>query len=238
MTSYTLDADDHVTLQSHRHWINFLPPVIGGAAALLMATATSYWAGHPPKFAAVALPRSIFEVTTWILFLVGVLVVVAGWWIYRRNLLVLTTNHLIKVEQNGLFARKTSQLSLDRVQDVNGSRSGLFGTMLDYGRVEVETASEQENFVFIQMPNPVGLASDLIKAHDRFTNRGGDGLGAHAPATEAAPSVVPASPAPTEPSPTPSQTEPIPVTPVAPPEPIIKSTTDPQPLEENETIKL
>ena len=50
-------------------------------------------------------------------------------------------------------------------EDVEGRRVGVWATILNYGDLVVETAGEQENFVFQQAPDPVGLAALINKTH-------------------------------------------------------------------------
>jgi membrane protein YdbS with pleckstrin-like domain len=172
---FQLDADEQVELDVRRHWINILPVWLSSAAMVVAAVALSFVFGLFRDNVAKFLPSVLSTIILVVLIALALLIFLTGTWVYRQNRLVLTNKHLIRVEQDGLFSRKVSQLALGRVQDVNGVRRGLIATVLNFGSVEVQSAGEDEEFVFIQMPNPSGLADQLMKAHDRYAGGQPDG---------------------------------------------------------------
>jgi hypothetical protein len=67
---------------------------------------------------------------------------------------IITDRRVIDVHQVGLFNCSISELELARVQDVTSDVNGLFGTLFDYGKITVQSAGEQEHFIFDQIPHP------------------------------------------------------------------------------------
>lgn len=165
---FMLDPGETVILDVRRHWISILPVVVSAAVAAAAAAVVAYLIGLQPFSLGNYLPGWLGWLIVLLLLAMGVIVLGGGFWVYRRNRLILTNRHLIKVAQAGLFNRKVSQLALARVQDVNGSRRGILATLLNFGQVEVQTAGEEEEFVFTMMPNPSQLADELMKAHDNL----------------------------------------------------------------------
>lgn len=236
MQEIQLDQDEHITLTCNRHWINLAPPIVSSAVLLIAGVAVAYLSGrYHGQIGTLEFPKVIPVLIGLILAVFAGGLTALSFWVYRRNQLILTNKHLIKVEQDGLFARKVSQLSLGRVQDVNGSRRGLVATILNFGNVELQTAGEQEEFVFVQMPDPAGLANKLVRAHDEFADRQ-DGTENGASARPASAPVTPTAPTPTPveqpPAPTPLEV------PIVAADPQVEEPVGPPPAPSTETPPL
>ena len=83
---------------------------------------------------------------------------------YYLNQWVVTNTRIIDIHQYGYFSREVSSVLLVRVQDVSSDVEGLFGTLLGYGRLTVQSAGEDEHFIMDDIADPQGLR-DLI-AHE------------------------------------------------------------------------
>lgn len=173
---FQLDSDEQIVMEAKRHWINMAPVWVSAATLVIVGAVLSWLFGRFPESVGNYIPAAVPGMILVLVFIIAGGIVAAGLWVYHQNRLVLTNKHLIKVEQDGLFSRKVSQLSLARVQDVNGSHRGILATMLGYGTVEVQSAGEEEEFVFTQMPRPDEIADQLMKAHDHFGSQVPDGL--------------------------------------------------------------
>lgn len=167
-SSYTIEPDEDVVAIIHRHWVNILPVIISTVVTLLLVMALSYAEGRYRDTITKYVSGSLVMSVMLVLVLLALLIFFLGMWVYRQNCLILTTKHLIQIEQNGLFGRRVAQLSLARVQDVSARRDGLLATIMNFGTVTVETAAEEEQFRFFQAPNPQGLANQLRTAHDQY----------------------------------------------------------------------
>lgn len=88
--------------------------------------------------------------------------------IYRQSRIVITDKNITQVLQGGLFNRKVSQLTMANVEDVTALQHGIFSTVLDFGELRVETAGEQENFVFTFCPRPGYYAKIILEAREKF----------------------------------------------------------------------
>jgi uncharacterized membrane protein YdbT with pleckstrin-like domain len=72
------------------------------------------------------------------------------------------------VEQRGLFHSQVDQVSLGRIQDVSGLQSGFIQTLLDFGKVTIQSAGEQKQFIFQHLPAPKSLADYILAAHEQY----------------------------------------------------------------------
>jgi hypothetical protein len=82
---------------------------------------------------------------------------------YYLNQWIITNTRIIEIHQYGYFSREVSSLLLVRVQDVSSDVEGLFGTLLGYGRLEVQSAGEQEHFIMDDIAGPQGLRDLIMK---------------------------------------------------------------------------
>lgn len=123
-----------------------LPDVIGSSATLT---------------AALSMLSLIFIV-------LGLIFMALATRIYNANQLIITDIHITQVLQVGLFNRKVSELTMENVEDVTSEQGGVFPTIFNYGTLKVETAGEQNNFIFKYCPNPNAYAKALQDARAAY----------------------------------------------------------------------
>ena len=92
----------------------------------------------------------------------------ATFWIWRRNKIVFTNQHIVDVDQIGLFNRNVSTLRLEEIQDVSARINGPLETFMNYGTLIIQTAGERENFVFDYVPNPNELERYVIDLRRKY----------------------------------------------------------------------
>lgn len=98
----------------------------------------------------------------------GLIFLVLATLIYKGNQLIVSDKNVTQVLQIGLFNRKVSELSMANVEDVTAQQSGIFPTLFNYGTLRIETAGEQNNFVFIYCPNPNAYAKAILDSRLAF----------------------------------------------------------------------
>ena len=54
------------------------------------------------------------------------------------------------------------------IEDVTASQTGILPTIFNYGTLHIETAGEQNNFIFLYCPNPNAYAKALLDARLNF----------------------------------------------------------------------
>ena len=104
------------------------------------------------------------------------------WIDFYMDMAIITDDRLIDISQHGIFHRAISEVSLLRVQDVNATTKGIFQTIFNFGRVDVETAGDIPNFVLDNRPKPFEIARVVQNAHERLVRQTAesgqrDGLG-------------------------------------------------------------
>jgi uncharacterized membrane protein YdbT with pleckstrin-like domain len=164
---YQLDPGEVIVQRLFRSPFYLVPLFISSGLIVLAVLAGVYGYGRF-RDQVPFLPSSVVFALAVILITIVGLMLLSGFYVYRRNYLVITNMHVIKSEQNGLFNEVTSQLDLARVQDVTGSRSGVFGTIFNYGDIVVETAGAEQYFIFRYASGPQRLADQLLQDHEDY----------------------------------------------------------------------
>ncbi|HLC89416.1 MAG TPA: PH domain-containing protein [Patescibacteria group bacterium] len=105
----------------------------------------------------------LIVVFTSILYLYVWLFAFTSWVDYYLDVWIVTNERIINIEQKALFSRTVSEQKLYRVQDVTAELKGFFPTFLNYGDVQIQTAGEQQHFIFKQVPNPNEVAKKITQ---------------------------------------------------------------------------
>lgn len=100
-----------------------------------------------------------------------------GSWInYYYDVIFVTNERILNVDQEGLLARKVSELSLLQVQDVTAQMGGFIQSFFNFGLIVIETAGEgtaddphrpglQGYFTVRDLPDPNRLARIILELH-------------------------------------------------------------------------
>lgn len=105
---------------------------------------------------------------TLLMTILGVVFLILATRIYKGNQLIVTDENVTEVQQLGLFNRKVSELTMEDIEDVTAKTHGILSTLFNYGILTVETAGEQNNFVFKYCPNPNAYAKALQDARQNY----------------------------------------------------------------------
>ncbi len=85
------------------------------------------------------------------------------WIDYYFDVWIITSERIVNIEQRGLFTRRISELRFSRIQDVTSSVNGLIPTILNFGDVLVQTAAEEERFVFQEVGDPFAVKDVIMQ---------------------------------------------------------------------------
>lgn len=158
--------EEVILLLQRRHWylifgriarwavLSFLPLLV----IFLLGRFTEGFSFDPTTVtgAAITLGVSAYLLIVWLLFF-------QDWVDFYLDSMILTNERVVRIEQRGIFNRVVSQLTLDRIQDVTTETKGILPTFLGFGTLTIETAGEQENFVFDSMPNVAAVQAQLLQ---------------------------------------------------------------------------
>lgn len=100
-------------------------------------------------------------------FMFAALGLLMVWALYYLNLQIVTNERIIDVNQRGLLHHEVTEFNIEVVQDATTQIKGLWGNIFNFGNVYVQTAGEQQNFVFDQIANPKHIANTVIELHNQ-----------------------------------------------------------------------
>lgn len=84
---------------------------------------------------------------------------------YYLDVLVVTDERVLHIDQHGPFSRTVSELRLSRIQDVSIEQHGLLPTLIHFGDIHIQTAGEAPNFRFTSVPYPTNVKEVIMQAH-------------------------------------------------------------------------
>lgn len=90
------------------------------------------------------------------------------WAIYYLNIQIITNLRIVDIDQVGLFSHTTSELHIDKIEDVTSQTNGILGTLFNYGHVLVQTAGTIERFEFSDVPNPAAIEKLVLDLYEKI----------------------------------------------------------------------
>lgn len=166
-----LEEGEQILYVARKHWFIFASETIFLLvfallpAALLFIPATLF----DQALAAIGIGEHHIPVITffWSLWLMLLWVLFALFWTnYYLDVWILTNHRVLDIDQIGLFHRKISAIRYDHIQDATVHIPGLLATMLNFGTVEIRTASN-ETFKFKGVAHPSFLKERIMSEHHR-----------------------------------------------------------------------
>ena len=103
-----------------------------------------------------------------------VAMLLAAVYVYHKSSLTLTNKSCVQLVQRTLFNKKISRLSMSNVEDVNVEQKGVISSMLGFGTLTIQTAGEEDNFVFTFCPSPNTYAEKVIEARQAYVRHSSD----------------------------------------------------------------
>ena len=86
------------------------------------------------------------------------------WLDYHLDAWVITTKRIIDLNQKSIFMRDVTEIWLDKVQDVTLKVDGIIPSLLGFGTVRVQTASETKGFSLHGVANPYKVQEITFRA--------------------------------------------------------------------------
>lgn len=132
----SLETNEELYLVVRKHWIILVETTTFLCILFLLCLGIYYivdFAGIP----------FIFNILTMIgVVMLSLQYIFVHWVNNELDLLIITSRRIISLDQIGFLDRKMSQTTIDLVQEVNSSTSGLIGNLLHYGNIMIKTASD------------------------------------------------------------------------------------------------
>ena len=149
------EPEEEILMILRRHTITNIPWILISFLLLLspfVLTTFPLLVSFPWKY------QLVFVIVWYLVLLMFVFEKFLTWFF---NLTIITDERIIDVDFINLTTKKVSDCELDKIQDVSFTNSGVFGTIFNFGDVNVQTAAEISEFEFEQVPRPDKVAEVL-----------------------------------------------------------------------------
>lgn len=144
--------NEHVLMFLRRHWIVPLKIVFINFCLVLIPIVFYIAITAYATYLEEVVYNAIFILLTSAFYLFIILFAFTNFVDYYLDVWIVTNQRIINIEQKGLFSRVVSEKDLGVMQDITADVSGFLPTLLEYGDIYIQTAAEQERFVFKQVP--------------------------------------------------------------------------------------
>lgn len=112
---------------------------------------------------------------SWILVIVAM---IAGiglffyyWFLWKNDMYILTDQRLIDIDRNNIFHKQVTEVSLDKIQDVSYTVSGMIPMILNFGKVSIQTAGQSENVEIRLAPRPQNLQKQISQTFHNYREK-------------------------------------------------------------------
>lgn len=167
----TLEANEKILYVARKHWFLFATETFFLSLFALLPVLVFFIpeALFDEMLGVVDIREHIIYLVTffWSLWLMLLWTLFALFWTnFYLDVWIVTNFRIIDVDQVGLFNRTVSAFRFDHIQDASVKVSGLLATIIDFGTVEIRTASE-ESFKFKGVAHPNQLKEKILSEHHR-----------------------------------------------------------------------
>lgn len=161
-------SGEEIIIHLWRHWFIFFK-IFLLVLILLALPMMIYWLFQVswPQLLTGEIFLPFFLTFIFIYYLIVIVLAFTFWTENYLDVWTVTTDRIINREQNGLFNRVVSELSMEVIQDVTVEQKGFFATLLHYGNVHIQTAGTVERFVFEEIPHPFKVAKIIQKLNEK-----------------------------------------------------------------------
>ena len=159
-----LGDNEDVLIVARRHWLAVLSATVKAIVAIVVLVA-AIWAVW--RYVGFWQPYLVLVLVAILLWPITTLVVAYLRW--SHEVYIVTNFRVIQVD--GVFNKNVLDSSLEKVNDVM-MRQSFFGRMMDYGDVEILTASEDAINRFDQIAHPIRFKHTMMSAKNELEGTG------------------------------------------------------------------
>jgi len=166
------DAGEKIVLLVRRHPVVLIPSV------LLVFVSVVFPLFLIPVLGASGIEISLGDVSfglglaiLWAMFIVSFSAYTFFKWFYSVN--IVTTERVVDIDFEKLFYHTISEAQLERIEDLSHSPVGIWAALFDYGTVYIQTAAEQREFEFNDVPRPRDVQDTILDLLEQKQTRNG-----------------------------------------------------------------
>jgi membrane protein YdbS with pleckstrin-like domain len=146
--------------ETRSHWITVVKPFLLFLLSVALVVVVFFFVHSPSGF---------LTIVRWISL---ILLVTAGLyflyreWYRRRDIWVIT--NLRVIDEKGIFTLYTKESPLEKINNVSDYQN-ILGRMLNYGKIEIQTAAEDGATIYPRVAKPRQLKDAISKCRDEYS---------------------------------------------------------------------
>jgi len=162
------EDDETIIFVIRKHWTHLIFPIMFGGLIMAIMIGLQFLISYFASDGLDSLAQVIITCIFSLIYLYILLYIFISWLLRYLNVVILTNEHLVEIQQLGLFSRKVSELDLDSIEDATSSQHGFFATMLQFGDVLIQTAGELPNFNIQRIGDPEEVQQKVMEVKEIF----------------------------------------------------------------------
>lgn len=160
----TQDEEEKVLLLLRKHVVTNVPWIVLSFIGLFIPIAATYI----PAFLLLPVNFQFVSILLWYLMVFGFAFEQFLSWYF--HVYIITDERIIDYDFYSLLYKRVSKAKIDRIEDTTYQMGGILQNVFHYGTVYIQTAGEQREFDFEDVPRPelVGkLLNELMLEEER-----------------------------------------------------------------------
>ena len=159
------DKDEKIVLVLRQHWITQLSKLVLLLVAFILVPTILQFAGFMD-----ALPRQFAHAFNIFLIVLACGLFTRSFLIWFFNVYVVTDERVIDFDFASMIYHNISSAKIENIEDVTARSTGPLAAIFDYGTILIQTAGEETEFEFENVPQPAKvtkLINELILEEER-----------------------------------------------------------------------
>jgi hypothetical protein len=165
---FPLQEGEQLLALARRHWLFLYPKLVAGAIVALVPVGALWWAMARLDWADNALPRLIALVATVVWLVYWAIRLYLLKYRYDNDVWVVTNQRVIDSVKKNWFHLQMSTADLVDIEDMTVIRSGVLGTVFDFGDINCQTAGTVPKFSFRGVPRPREVQALVDRLRDEL----------------------------------------------------------------------
>jgi len=151
---FPLQEGEQLLALARRHWLYVYPKLVAGIIVALVPVGVLWWAMARLDWSDNGLPRLVALVATAVWLVYWAIRLYFFKYRYDNDIWVISNQRVIDSVKNNWFHLQMSTADLVDIEDMTVSRSGVLGTVFDFGDIDCQTAGAVRKFSLRGIPRP------------------------------------------------------------------------------------
>jgi hypothetical protein len=163
--------NEKILLVVREHWFLLFTKILFILFLVVLPFIINLLLGDKLPFISIPQVQAIISVFLQLYYITLLISLFIIWILYYLNLHIVSEERIVDIDQVGLLNHTVSELNVETIEDVTGQTTGLFGNLLDYGTVYVQTAGTTERFEFENIPHPQHIAKIILEVYENHQKK-------------------------------------------------------------------